>query len=151
MTLHITDLIDKLNDALSREYAHWHYYTHAAICVTGLHREEFQEFFLKEAAGEAEHIHEFGRLIMGLGGVPTTNVYPYPQFDEGTLKSWLEGAYAIEQDVVGRYVDLMDEAEEFEQNGGPDKVHGRYVHIFLEDQILDSRKAVDHIKELLKE
>jgi hypothetical protein len=33
--------------------------------------------------------------------------------------------------------------------GGIDKVHGRYVHIFLEDQILDSRKAVDHYKELI--
>ena len=40
-------------------------------------------------------------------------------------------------------------SEALESLGGIDKVHGRYVHIFLEDQILDSRKAVDHYKELI--
>lgn len=142
----LKELIDKLNEDLSREYAHMHFYLHAAAMVVGLHREEYQELFMKEAASEMQHVHEFGKMILGLGGVPTTLIAPYhiKLTDPADL---IRAALDMEQEVVANYTQRMDEAEELD---GDDKVHGRYVHIFLEDQILDSRAAVDQYREILK-
>jgi len=146
----LEEFIGKLNEDLSREYSHWHFYMNAAIRIVTPHREELQELFLTEAAGEMKHIEEFGRLIVGLGGVPTVEVAPF----ESDLLIYplelLSEALKMEEEVVANYVQRMDDAELLEQNGGEDKVHGRYINIFLEDQILDSRKAVDHYKELLR-
>jgi bacterioferritin (cytochrome b1) len=142
------ELVAKLNNDLSNEYSHWHFYINAAIRVQGLHREEFQEFFLKEAAGEMEHIVEFGKLICGLGGNPTKEVASFPS-EANTPEELLTQALMLEEIVVSNYVDRMDDAEALEESGGQDRIDGRYVHIFLEDQILDSRKAIDHIRELV--
>jgi len=145
----LDDLIFQLNQDLAREYAHWHYYMNAAVRVCGLHREEYQEFFQKEAAGEMQHILEFSQLILGLGGSPVTMpaYFMTPGSDPETL---LLGAYSMEKEVVGQFVERMDQADQLEENGGNDKIDGRYVHLFLEDQMLDSRKTVDHLRELLK-
>ena len=146
--MNLNQLVDLLNEDLSREYMHWHFYMNAAIRVQTLHRVEIQELMLAEAAGEMKHIEQFGKLIVGLGGTPILKV---ASFDSTITdpKKILEEALKIEEDVVANYVQRMDDAEELESLGGIDKVHGRYVHIFLEDQILDSRKAVDHYKELI--
>jgi bacterioferritin len=139
-------LINLLNEDLSREYAHMHFYLYAAGVVTGTHREEYQEFFMKEAASEMAHVHEFSKMILGLGGKPTTHVADWiSSYKEP--RQLIGEALKMEEEVVANYVQRMDDAEELEAT---EKVHGRYVHIFLEDQILDSRKAVDHYREILK-
>lgn len=145
----LSELIDKLNDDLSREYAHWHFYVDAAMRVKSLHREEYQELFTKEAEGEMQHILQFGKLIIGLGGIPTRRVAEGYVVNDSTPENFISTAIAMEEEVVKNYVQRMDDAEELEQNGDKDKVHGRYVHIFLEDQILDSRSTVDHFTQLL--
>jgi len=147
----LAELIDRLNGDLAREYAHWHFYMNAALRVTGLHREEYSEFFLKEAAGEMKHIEEFGRLIIGLGGVPVS--MPDPDMFVNNLtdpKDLLTETLCIEEQVVQHFVDRQDDAAKLEENGGMDRVHGRRVDVFLDDQILDSRATVDHVREILK-
>ena len=146
--MNLSQLISILNEDLSREYMHWHFYMNAAIRVQTLHRAEIQELMLEEAAGEMKHIEEFGKLIVGLGGTPTVTVASF-ESNVTDPKRILEEALKIEEEVVANYVQRMDDAEKLESLGGIDKVHGRYVHIFLEDQILDSRQAVDHYKELI--
>ncbi len=146
--MNLSQLISLLNEDLSREYMHWHFYMNAAIRVQTLHRAEIQELMLKEAAGEMKHIEEFGKLIVGLGGTPIVNVASF-ESNVTDPKRILEEALKIEEEVVANYVQRMDDAEKLESLGGIDKVHGRYVHIFLEDQILDSRQAVDHYKQLI--
>ncbi len=147
----LEDLIRELNIALAKEYAHWHFYTNAAITVQGPHREEFQELFLEEAADEAKHVHEFGKLILGLGGRPFVgvNVVGFAQYFK--LADILNHACNMEKEVVEDYIRIMDLADELEKNGGEDKTHGRYIHIFLEDKLMDSRQAVDHLTEMLKD
>ncbi|RDJ35608.1 MAG: ferritin-like domain-containing protein [Crenarchaeota archaeon] len=146
----LNELIDKLNEDLSREYSHMHFYIHAAATVTGLHREEYQELFMKEAADEMGHVHEFGKLILGLGGQPNPVVAPFFHAHNPDPKTLIQEAIKMEEEVVANYVQRMDDAEELEKNGGIDKVHGRWVHIFLEDQIIDSRQTVDQFREILK-
>jgi bacterioferritin (cytochrome b1) len=145
----LDDLIKYLNQDLAREYAHWHFYINAAVRVTGLPREEYQEFFEKEAAGEMQHIQEFAKLILGLGGIPTTTPAHYAE-NLSDPTSLLQEALRMEEEVVNQFVGRMDQADELEINGGQDRVNGRYVHIFLEEQMMDSRQTVDHLREILK-
>lgn len=148
------ELINALNGDLRREYAHWHYYMAAAERVRGPHREEFQEFFMKEAAGEMQHILEFGKMIRGLGGVPTHETVDYEGYFNhydcpDNLQNILRGAWEMEQNVVAWFVQRMDQCDVLEENGGQDKIDARFVHIFLEDQMVDSRNTVDHIAQML--
>lgn len=139
-------MIEILNEDLSREYSHWHFYMQAAAVVTGLHREEYSELFLEEAEGEMKHILEFKKLILGLGGYPATNVAEF-RHDLVSPVELIQEALKMEQEVVANYVDRMDDAEKLEKFS---KVDGRRVHIFLEDQIMDSRDSVDNYREILK-
>lgn len=146
----LNEMIYLLNEDLSREYFHWHFYTQAAGMVNGLHRAEYAELFAEHAAGEAKHIGEFQKLILGLGGTPTMETAKIPQYNLPT--NWLpvetiRYAVSMEQDVVNNYVKRLEQAEELQK---VDKVNGKYIELFLEDQILDSRGDVDEFNLILK-
>ena len=146
----LEEMIALLNEDLKNEYAHWNFYIHAASKVRGHHREEMREFFQKEAEGEMEHIDQFKRLIIGLGGDPVAVSAPF-RTDSTDLHVLLGEALRMENDVVSNYVERIDHANELQENGGMDKVHGKYIELFLEDQILDSRGDADHIREMMME
>jgi bacterioferritin (cytochrome b1) len=145
----IKDLVDLLRADMSRELAHWHFYMHAAMNVSGHSRPELRELFLEEAKGEMGHVQEFGDLIIGLGGMPATEVAP---FASGVTcpQALLKAAIDMESEVVSNYVERMDQCDEIMKNGGLDKVDATYVHLFLEEQMMDSRKAVDEYNKILK-
>lgn len=138
-----SELVSLLNSDIRNEYMHMHFYLHSAMMVQGLHREEWREFFLEEAGNEMKHVQEFGDLIIGLDGTPevTPNQFPTNLTD---LKSILNYAINMEEQVVSNYVTRMDQASEL---GGVD---GRWMEIFLEDQIMKSRKDVDHLRQVLR-
>lgn len=137
------ELIDLLNNDIRNEYMHMHFYLHSAIVIEGLHREELREFLLAEAAGEMVHVQEFGDMIIGLGGTPNCLPNKFPD-NLTSPKDILGWALQMEEEVVANYTRRMDQAAEL---GGVD---GRFVEIFLEDQIMKSRKDVDNLKQLLK-
>lgn len=143
-------LIEQLNGDLSREYAHWHYYMNAAVIVQGLHRAELQEFLLASAASEMKHIEEWGKLILGLGGKPV--VFPaYFRDDLADPQDILEIALQMEEEVVSNYILRMEQAAELQENQDvDDRVNGRYVEVFLEDQLMDSRTDIDNLREMIK-
>jgi len=145
----LDEMIVKLNEDLCIEYKHWNFYMQSMANVQGLHREEIGEFLKKEATGEMTHIEEFKRLIIGLGGMPTTNVAPFAHHLT-TPKDILEYALVMEDEVVSNYVYRIDDATALQENGGTDKIDGKYIELFLEEQILDSRADADHIREMLK-
>lgn len=154
------ELIRNLNEDLKREYSHWHFYIAAAEMVIGPHREEFQEFFMKEAADEMQHIHEFGKLVRGLGGIPTMDTAAFQhRLYPSNVDALLQNAMQMESEVVAEFVQRMDQAERFSDYDcsdppmGPnpqDHIDGRYVQIFLEEQMMDSRGTVDHLKQMLR-
>lgn len=133
------------------EYTHMHVYLHAAIVVQGLHREELSEFFMKEAASEMEHVAEFGKMFLGIfdmtpPGAPRSDTHlDYaPLYGSTDPQDILSEIVRMENHVVRRYAKRMEEAEEL---GGPD---GSVLHVFYENQILDSRLTVNHVKQMLK-
>lgn len=152
----IEDLIELLKGDLANEYAHWHFYMHAASAVRGLHRQEMAEFFSEQAASEMEHVGQFRRLIQGLvtrRGLVTevtseVGEFKRPSHDPVEL---LQSALEMEEQVVENYVLRHSQAEQIADAGsGKDAVDATYVALFLEDQILDSRGDADNILEMLR-
>jgi bacterioferritin len=140
-------MIAKLNEDLGNEYAHWNFYLSAASNVQGLHREEYREFFLKQAAEEATHVDEFRKVITGLDGIPVNHIR-FANY-KTDVRELLAEAMKMEYEVVENYVTRIDEAIELQNNGGVDKVHGKYLEIFLEEQVKHSREDADEMKQML--
>ena len=63
-----------------------------------------------------------------------------PSFLKGKKTGWLTAEYAMLPTSTHQRIERVSAT----------KRHGRYVEIFLEDQILDSRGDADHIREMLK-
>ncbi len=137
-----SEMIALLNGDLRNEYKHMHFYLQSSVLVRGLHREEISEWLAKQAASEFQHVQEFAKVIVGLGGTPEVTANPFPNLTDP--QAILEYALSMEDEVVNNYVKRLQDAEEL---GGAD---GTYVGLFLEDQILDSRGDADHIREMVK-
>jgi bacterioferritin len=146
--MQLLEMIDLLNADLAREYSHWHFYVHAARMVETIHRAELKEFFDNEAADELSHVQQWGDLIVGLGGVPTTSVAEFKN-DLTDPVALLKETVKMESAVVANFVQRQDECAELEKNGDNDRVDGRRIDIFLDDQILDSRGTVDDVTKML--
>lgn len=136
------EILNKLNDDLKNEWKHHCFYLHSASTIQGIDSIEYKEFLLEQSKEELEHVLAFSDMIVGLGGVPTKYVNDYPTLNN--TKEILEYALSMEEEVVKNYVERINEAEEL---GGVD---GRWIVIFLESQIEDSRKDLDKIRQLLK-
>lgn len=147
----LNNLIDNLNQDLKREYQHLDFYIAAATNVIGPHRKEFSEFFMAQANSELNHVVEFRKLIIGLGGYPTNDRVQISCANGTPVEAWLRSALDLETEVVKNYTQRLLEAEDLQENGGTDRVDGKYVEIFLEEQLLHSRQDADEIKEMLKE
>src|SRR5690242_11079477 len=102
-------MVELLNSDLGNEYKHMHFYLHSAIVVAGLHREELREFLLEEAQGEMLHIQQFGELILGLDGTPSTDVKEF-RSDLTSPTDILGYALAMEEEVVFNYTQRMYDA-----------------------------------------
>lgn len=150
----IEELVDLLISDLSREYSHWHFYMQAATSVRGLHRQEISEFFLEQASSEMKHIEEFRRMIQGIITRRKLNIKVPSNVAEFKVNlncpvDLLNAALEMEEEVVSNYVERLAQAESIQENKA-DRDDGKYVELFLEDQILDSRGDADNIREMLE-
>lgn len=143
--MNLDQMIVQLNGDLKNEWKHLRFYLHHASLVTGLIANEHKEFLLKAASGEMGHVSAFSDLIVGLGGIPTTYANEFPSFL--TPQDILAYALRMEEEVVINYAMRLAEAEELTKN---DAVNGRWVQIFLEGQLEDSRKDADLLKQMLR-
>jgi len=136
------EMVALLNADLRNEYKHMHFYLQSSFLIRGLHREELGEYLAEHAKSEFDHVQQFAKLIVGLGGIPETNSNPFPNLTDP--QAIFEYALQMEDEVVSNYVQRMKDAQAL---GGVD---GAYVEIFLEDQILDSRGDADNIREIVR-
>ena len=147
------EIYARLNNDLSNEWAHMQFYLYHASAVTGLHAHEYKEFFLEQAASEMKHVQQFSDMLRGLGVEPTTYITPFPKLTD--VRDILRYARDMERDVVINYVERIAAVEHI-----ADTVREaidtfaaadlKWVEIFLEKQIEDSRQDLDHINQLLK-
>lgn len=132
---------------LQHEKKHLLFYLTAASSVSGLHREEYKELFLKEAQGEMQHVIEFQNALLGLGVdlLSTSAVSSnHPYVVSYDAKYLIEQAIIMESEVVENYARRI--AKDLELLDEPDK---RWMEIFYEKQIEKSREDVDNYKMIL--
>jgi ferritin len=127
----------------------------ASTNVRGLHRQELSEFFLEQAEGEMKHVEQFRKVLQGLftrRGLDAKVPSLVASFKEGLScpKALLRAALEMEDQVVNNYVTRIEQASSLQENGGQDRDDGKYVELFLEDQIMDSRADADNIREMLE-
>ena len=102
-----------------------------------------------------KHVLEFRKLIQGL--ITKRNLKlnvpnKVAEFKENlnSAVDLLNFALEMEDKVVSNYVKRIEDVSLLQQNGSEDSIDGKYIELFLEDQILDSRADADEIREMLK-
>jgi len=142
------DILPRLNEDLKNEWKHMQFYLHHASAITGLHAHEYKEFLLEQAASEMKHIQQFSDLLVGLGVVPTTEINDFRKFT--TAQEILTYAAEMEEDVVKNYVMRITELANIEPEHVNDIINAKWIEIFLEEQIKDSREDLDHLNRILR-
>lgn len=145
-----TELIALLNGDLKNEYKHMLFYLHHAALVESLHRFEVREFLLEEAASEMKHVDEFAHVIAGLGGMPTPEIADFPKFMTDPLEI-LEYAMNMEDEVAKTYALRLVQTDELAHSSSWNNVQvdAYYVHVFMEENLADSRKTADELRKIL--
>lgn len=143
----IADMVRLLNEDLQNEWKHLQFYAHHASAVVGLHAHEYKELLTKQAQSELNHVIQFGDLIIGLGGRPVAVANPFPMTTE--VRDIIAYAIEMENEVVQNYSHRIAQLDEIFTT--PETIADKkWIEIFLEKQIEDSRQDLDHFKQLLK-
>lgn len=147
--MRIADILVSLNADLANEWRHLRFYLYHSSAITGLHAHEYKEFLTEQAASEMRHVQQFADLIIGLGGEPTAACIEFPKLK--TARDILLFAAQLEAEVVRNYTKRISELADI-----PDDTFGqiaadkKWIEIFLEEQIKDSREDFDHIRQILE-
>ena len=144
----IPDMRELLLDDLKHEWKHLRFYAYHASAITGLHAHEYKELFQEQAKSELNHVGQFMDMIIGLGGNPTDESHDFPKFTDA--RAALEYAAEMEAQVVANYSRQIKMLEEIPIITDSDIADKRWIEIFLEKQIEDSRQDLDHFRQLLR-
>lgn len=146
--MRMAELLAKLNADLVNEWRHLRFYLYHASAVAGLHAHEYKEFLTAQAASEMQHVQQFSDMIIGLGGDPSVDCADFPRFKDS--RNILEYAAEMEAEVVRNYTKRIDELGDISNDlSGQIAADKKWLEIFLEEQIKDSRQDLDHIRQLL--
>lgn len=153
--MNINEIYELLCEDLSREYSHWNFYLQSSTSILGINRLEIGEFLLEQSQEEMKHVEEFKRLLHGLNSRRKLNKMIPTKIAEfknnlSDPVEILQESLKMEDGVVEKYVQRINDACKLQENGGEDEIDGKYIELFLEDQILDSRKDADNIRMMLK-
>jgi hypothetical protein len=144
----LLDMLAALNQDLKNEWRHLRFYLYHASAITGLHAHEFKEFLRDAAAGEMQHVGQFTDMIIGLGGEATTESFDFPKLSD--TREILMFAAKLEAEVVSNYVERIAQLDEIPTDSAQTSIDKKWLEIFLEKQIEDSRQDLDHLRQLLK-
>jgi ferritin len=145
--MQLSAIIAALNDDLKNEWKHMQFYLHHASAITGLHAHEYKEFLLEQAASEMKHVQQFSDLLFGMGLTPTTEINEFPKLT--SVKLILGAAAAMEEDVVKNYVQRIVQLSTLVFQSPAEVADAKWIEIFLEEQIKDSREDLDHLNRIL--
>ena len=136
------ELVNLLVFDLNNEYKHMMFYLRASVEIQGLHREDFKEFFLKEAAEEMNHVAEFSEMITYLGGEPKIDaVFEYKSGQHPT--DILIEINRMEQEVADNYTNRMKITSLMEN------ATTAMVNLFYEDQLKHSQMTAWEVLKML--
>jgi bacterioferritin len=129
------ELIDRLNHALSLEYAATIQYLQQQCLVTGRERQQFAPFFAASSGESHLHAQNLGNKIVSLGGTPT--IKPAEVRQGNNLSEMLRYDLEMEREALDAYVKAWESAQ------------GNHPLVFwLEEVISAEQLHVDELKKL---
>jgi bacterioferritin len=129
------DLINRLNRALSLEYAATIQYLQQQCIVTGQERQQFAPFFAASSGESHLHAQNLGNKIVALGGAPT--IEPAIIREGKNLAEMLRYDLELEREALNAYVKAWESAQ-----GNPPLV------FWLEEIISAEQLHVDELEKL---
>jgi len=129
------ELIDRLNRALSLEYAATIQYLQQQCLVTGQERQQFAPFFAASSSESHLHAQNLGNKIVALGGAPT--IEPAKVREGKNLAEMLRYDLEMEREALDAYVKAWETAQ-----GNPPLV------FWLEEIISAEQLHVDELEKL---
>jgi bacterioferritin len=130
-----TELINRLNRALSFEYAATIQYLQQQCAVKGQERQQFAPFFAASSGESHLHAQNLGNKIAALGGVPTIEPEKIRQGEN--LAEMLRHDLEMERQALDAYVKAWESAQ------------GNHPLVFwLEEIISEEQLHVDELEKL---
>jgi bacterioferritin (cytochrome b1) len=144
-TLTLPQFLELMNSDLQNEWTHLQFYLYHASSITGLHAEEYKEFFTDAAKGELEHVQAFLDRLFGLNvPMPNQSGHPFPCYTR--VEDALNHAIKIENQVVENYAVRL---RQLDLLAAAHPTTAAYLRIFYEDQLQDSYEDCEKIRRLM--
>lgn len=131
-----SELIERLNYALSLEFAATIQYLNQQCVVTGHDRQDFAPFFAASSSEAHLHAQNLGNKIVALGGRPTIKPAEVKQAE--SLGQMLEHDLEMEREALEAYVKAWEAAE-----------GNRPLRFWLENIIQEEQLHVDELGKLV--
>lgn len=143
--LTLPQFLELMNSDLQNEWTHLQFYLYHASSITGLHAEEYKEFFTEAAKGEMQHVQQFLDRLFGLNYTqPHQSGAFFPVYTK--VEDAIAGAIKIENEVVQTYAKRLGQLE------GLVVAHpaiAAYLTVFYEDQLQDSYEDCEKMRRRL--
>ena len=134
-----TNLVERLNRALSLELTAVIQYMQHSFLVTGTEREVYRSYFRKQSEESQGHATTLGDKIVALGGVPT--VEPSMIRQSIDLKEMLQQDLALEREAMDAYMAAWEACGD----------EHRPVRFQLEERIYQEQLHIDELEKLTSE
>jgi bacterioferritin len=103
------EIVDALNEALSREYQAVITYIQYSASITGPFRQQLSQFFRNEITDELMHAQYLADKVAALGGVPVVAPAPVPQTTDA--KEMLQNVVVAEDLARRKYAEYSELAD----------------------------------------
>lgn len=144
-TLTLPKFLQLMNDDLQNEWTHLQFYLYHASHITGLHAEEYKEFFTDAAKGELEHVQQFLDRLLGLNfALPNQSGKKFPVFTKVEDALW--HAIQLEEEVAVNYTLRLSQLERL---ASAHPVAAKYLSLFYEDQLQDSYEDAEKMRRIM--
>ena len=123
----MSDLIDKMNIALSWELRASNMYAHYAANIKGIHRLQLSPMFNTEMTESIDHADIVRKAIVQLGGIPVTERNPYPIIHTNDYLEMLNYSLETEIKAAEVYAELIELIEDTDEEDLRDAIEQIYL------------------------
>ena len=123
----MSDLIDKMNIALSWELRASNMYAHYAANIKGIHRLQLSPMFNTEMTESIDHADIVRKAIVQLGGIPVTERNPHPIIHTNDYLEMLNYSLETEIKAAKVYAELIELIEDTDEEDLRDAIEQIYL------------------------
>ena len=123
----MSDLIDKMNIALSWELRATNMYAHYAANIKGIHRLQLSPMFNTEMTESIDHADIVRKAIVQLGGIPVTERNPHPIIHTNDYLEMLNYSLETEIKAAEVYAELIELIEDNDEEDLRDAIEQIYL------------------------